>query len=201
MAKKPPKPTDRHPSPRHKGKAKTPPSNFMTQQWKNLPEFKDVLVEIRTQSNRGAAITAGVTVENALRLAIEAHWSRTMSKSARERVFCGRGGALGTFSAKIDVANAMGLVDQQTTDYLNTVRRIRNEFAHSMIPITFASERIRTLCDDLPEPDFLAGSATLIPPMDINERMRGLFIEKAYDLMLLLIGDLEIDDASPDKST
>src|SRR5437016_14199503 len=158
MAKKPPKPTDRPPSPRHKGKAnraRLPASNFMTQQWKNLPEFKDVLVEIRTQNDRGAAITAGAAVEHALRLAIEARWSpiSPMSDKARKCIF-GENGPLGTFSAKIKVAHALGFVDQQTADYLNTVRLIRNEFSHNMNPLTFASERTLTLCNNLPDPDF-----------------------------------------------
>jgi hypothetical protein len=69
MAKKPPKPIDRPASTRHKGKeSKGRPhaSNFMTQQWKNRPEFKSVLVEIRTQNDRGAAITAGAAVEHSI---------------------------------------------------------------------------------------------------------------------------------------
>jgi DNA-binding MltR family transcriptional regulator len=203
MAKKPPKPTDRPPSPRHKGKtkgARPPASNFMTQQWKNRPEFKSVLVEIRTQNDRGAAITAGAAVEHSLRLAIEARWSPSspMSDTARKCIF-GETGPLGTFAAKIKVAHALGFVDQQTADYLNTVRLIRNEFAHHMKPITFASEIILALCKNLPNPDFFANGAQFVPPMD-DERMRSIFIEKVYDLMLFLIGDLETVDASPDKS-
>src|ERR1700730_5834035 len=104
MAKKPPKPIDRPASPRHKGKAprarqngvKSPASHSMRHQWKSRPEFKAVLVEIRTQNDRGAAITAGATVENALRLAIEARWP-PMSDKARKCIF-GDSGPLGSFS-------------------------------------------------------------------------------------------------------
>jgi hypothetical protein len=154
----------------------------MTHQWKNLSEFKAVLNEIRTQNDRGVAITAGATVEHALRLAIEAR---------------GENRPLNRFWRKIEVAYARGFVDKQTRDYLNTVRDIRNEFAHDMMPLTFTSETILKLCNNLPDPDFLAGGAKLVPPTDINERMRNRVIEKAWDLMLLLIGDLEIDDTLP----
>jgi hypothetical protein len=158
--------------------------------WKSLPEFEAVLNELRTQNDRGMAITAGATVEHALQLAIEAKWP-AMSKTRRDEVF-GDNSPLGTFSAKIIVACAMGLIHDTTTIRLHIMRRIRNEFAHDMKPINFASERPLKLCQKLPDPDFLAGTAKIVPPADTNERMRSRVIDQTHALSILLLRDMEI---------
>jgi len=53
-----------------------------------------------------------------------------------------QGGALSTFFAKIHLGYAMDLFDDAVRDDLETIRRVRNVFAHSSLPITFATEEV-----------------------------------------------------------
>lgn len=49
---------------------------------------------------------------------------------------------LGTFSARIKAAFALGLITDRQQENLDRLRRIRNEFAHSWEPITFANQTV-----------------------------------------------------------
>jgi DNA-binding MltR family transcriptional regulator len=51
-------------------------------------------------------------------------------------------GPLGTFSAKIDLARALGLIDVETRSDLRTIKAIRNAFAHTQSVVHFRSEHI-----------------------------------------------------------
>ncbi|MDB5321342.1 MAG: putative mannitol operon repressor [Phycisphaerales bacterium] len=58
-------------------------------------------------------------------------------------------GPLGTFSSRINLVYALGLIrDDQLAD-LNTLRKIRNEFAHSHKALSFDVQPICDLCDNL----------------------------------------------------
>jgi hypothetical protein len=142
------------------------------------------LKEIEAHNDRTTAIVASATLEYALQLAIEARYPTS------NKLF---GGLLRDFSRKIEFATAMDVIDQEASDHLDTLRRIRNEFSHDMNPLSFASEEILPLCEKLPVPDFLDGPATLPEPEDTNARMRRRFTQETYHLLLLLIGDLESD--------
>ena len=161
----------------------------MARRWKDEPAFKAVLNEIRAHNDRTAAIVAGATLEYALQLAIEARYP-AISEEGRKKLF-DSGGVLSSFYNKIEFATAVDVIDQKASNYLHVLRKIRIEFAHDMNPLSFTSEKILPLCERLPVPDFLAGGVKLVEPEDNNERMRRRFIEKTYDLLLLLIGDLE----------
>jgi DNA-binding MltR family transcriptional regulator len=52
-------------------------------------------------------------------------------------------GPLATFFSKIVLGYAMGFYDDRTMEYLHTVRRIRNAFAHARKEISFASAVVR----------------------------------------------------------
>jgi hypothetical protein len=60
-----------------------------------------------------------------------------------------RDGALSTFYGNISLARALGLIDDPVKDDLDTVRRLRNAFAHSAVPITFSSEEVIREMDKL----------------------------------------------------
>jgi DNA-binding MltR family transcriptional regulator len=52
-------------------------------------------------------------------------------------------GPLATFFSKIILGYAIGLFDEISMEYLNTIRRIRNAFAHSRKEISFSTALIR----------------------------------------------------------
>ncbi|MDD5010667.1 MAG: MltR family transcriptional regulator [Phycisphaerae bacterium] len=57
-------------------------------------------------------------------------------------------GPLETFSNRIKFVYAMGLIDKQTFKDLNCIRKIRNEFAHT-IQLSFSESPIREWCKEL----------------------------------------------------
>ena len=88
------------------------------------------------ESDRGAAVLALALLEEQLREAIE----------SRDVAFKGSGL---NFRVNVEIAYALGLYDQETRDGLHTVRKIRNEFAHSRDPLKFEHGEIAALCRQL----------------------------------------------------
>ena len=62
-------------------------------------------------------------------------------------------GPLGTFSAKIRMAYALGLFGENTKHDLLLIRTLRNGFAHCSLPLQFETPEVRDLCDHLILPD------------------------------------------------
>jgi len=60
-----------------------------------------------------------------------------------------RHGPLSSFAAKAKVAYALGLIDEQTKEDLDYIRKIRNKFAHSLKAISFQDHAIREYCNKL----------------------------------------------------
>jgi len=59
-------------------------------------------------------------------------------------------GSLGTFSARIRMACALGWIDEDAADDLNIIRFIRNDFAHSHDHnLSFQNESIESRCKNL----------------------------------------------------
>jgi hypothetical protein len=53
-----------------------------------------------------------------------------------------RDGALSTFYGNIHLAFALDLINQAVRDDLEIIRRVRNQFAHSVLPLTFQTAEI-----------------------------------------------------------
>jgi DNA-binding MltR family transcriptional regulator len=103
-----------------------------------------IVGEIRSQSDRGATILAASVISTFLEKAILTKLTPT---SNRRRVKLFRGfGPLSTLSSRIEIAYSLGLFDEDYYGRLNAIKDIRNEFAHSIVPLTFQSENIRKLC-------------------------------------------------------
>jgi DNA-binding MltR family transcriptional regulator len=66
---------------------------------------------------------------------------RLINKDAEKPLF-DREGALSTFFGNIHLGYALGLFSDTVRDDLNVIRRIRNAFAHSSLPITFESPEV-----------------------------------------------------------
>ena len=54
---------------------------------------------------------------------------------------------LSSFSGKIEIAFAIGLIPEQIYDDLRRIKKIRNLFAHELDALTFDSPKISKLCD------------------------------------------------------
>jgi hypothetical protein len=65
---------------------------------------------------------------------------------------------LGTFSARIRMTYCLGHMSSATFRDLETIRGIRNEFAHSWDMISFSTQSVRDRCMNLHPPIILPGS-------------------------------------------
>jgi hypothetical protein len=104
--------------------------------------------EINAEKNdRGAAILLACNVEICLRFAIDRNLTLGID------AYKDPGGPLRSFEAKIRVGYNMGLFRDQTKHNLDCIKGIRNAFAHSITPITFATAEVKTVCDTMTMPE------------------------------------------------
>jgi len=67
------------------------------------------------------------------------------SKEKNDVLFDGPQAPLGTFSAKIEMAFRMQLIDSEMKESIHLVRKIRNDFAHNLMGCDFQKEKILNL--------------------------------------------------------
>ena len=107
---------------------------------------QNAISEIDKSSDRAAAIVASAFVEEHLAIALKARLHQdgelitTMFRSS---------GPLGSFSAKINLAFLIGFCSQKARKDLDTIREIRNVFAHNVLTTDFTSQRVRDLANNL----------------------------------------------------
>ena len=109
----------------------------------------DYLAALGDESDRGAAVLAAAQFEHDVEDAI----ARRFGISEIDDEAKSRRGVLKrqirSFAAKIDVAYAVGLCDQDTYEGLRTVLEIRNRFAHLRGPLSFGHRPVADLCRKL----------------------------------------------------
>jgi DNA-binding MltR family transcriptional regulator len=107
---------------------------------------KEAFSDLEQAPDRAVAIVGGSIVD--LRLEVALKQRLRPSKKALERAFS-FDGALGTFSAKIDMAHLLGMVSHQAYRDLHLIREIRNSFAHDLQIDSFEdaviASKLRTL--------------------------------------------------------
>jgi hypothetical protein len=134
---------------------------------------RSIIAELAHDSDRAAGIVGAVLVEESLttlirsRLIADEESLRELTLSPRSKVNRLRpgvsgwakrpkrrsggfraSGPLGAFSVKIRLAFLLGLYSATAQNELNTIKEIRNEFAHR-VARSFSFERIRDLANNL----------------------------------------------------
>ena len=124
--------------------------------WLSLSElesrtFHDVITEIETGSPRAIAIVAGAFVEDHLTRVLRWRLVRSPIKSGvnLQDNMLRSGGALGDFGNKINLAYLIGLISKDAWKELDTIRLIRNRFAHQLEVNNFGVQQIEAWCDNL----------------------------------------------------
>jgi DNA-binding MltR family transcriptional regulator len=84
---------------------------------------------------------------DALLLKLLLHALPSMSNNLAKALF---DGPLSNLSPKIDLARAMGLIDDDTRNDLRAIKNIRNVFAHAETPLCFTSPEIFDMVKKLP---------------------------------------------------
>ncbi|WP_417749194.1 hypothetical protein [Rosistilla oblonga] len=81
---------------------------------------------LSSESNRGCAIVAASLLDVSLEELLESRFP------GHSKDLFGNNDPLGTFSAKIRMARALSIVNSAECFELNTIRKIRNRFAHEL---------------------------------------------------------------------
>jgi len=148
--------------------------------------------ELAKQTDRGAAIIGAAFVERYLELLLKQRFS--VNDEITDSLFKGTQ-PLGTFSAKTALAYAIGVIGPKAFEEITTIRKIRNDFAHSITPtlnsfteLTFKSDSIRDRCANLWTPDDFADA---IPP-DTLQRIYDSHGSEARARFMIAVGRLAL---------
>lgn len=175
MATKPPIPLGAVPNPRHrkrepeKADGRKGVLDALSQiasaelSQEHIDAYQREIIEI--SNPRGAAILLAVHVESALEVTLERRLRIPRQNLAN--VF-GFGSPMGTFDRKIRMAYAIRLLTDATYNNLDVVRKIRNAFAHAIVPLSFEMKEITAACDLLIIPAPLP-PLPVVPPGSLKE--------------------------------
>lgn len=123
------------------------------------------------KNDRSAAILLATNLENALRTAII---RKLKVSEERRRGLFRHNGPFATFSNKIVVAYAVGIIGEDTRFNLDLIRAIRNTFAHAKIPVKFRTAQIMNACALLRLPLILSRAGFTQPvSKQINDSFKG----------------------------
>lgn len=109
----------------------------------------DIVYELDHQTDRGAALIASAVVDVSLGKAIRCKF--VGYQDVEQIMFEKEGAPLATFFSRIRIARALGIIGPLTESHLDSMRRIRNQFAHSALRIDFTNGLIAAEVDKLLE--------------------------------------------------
>ena len=110
---------------------------------------RDELFEaLSTESDRGVVMVSAAFLDEALEALLRTRFSVVSKKpkSIIDSLFNGFG-PLSTYSAKIKTAYSIDLIEKWIFQDLETLRKIRNEFAHTIKPALFDSTEVIKLTE------------------------------------------------------
>ncbi|MCX6923032.1 MAG: MltR family transcriptional regulator [Verrucomicrobia bacterium] len=110
----------------------------------------EVLRELASESDRGVVLVGASLLEENLELILRSvmNQEERAVKNVIDPLFEGNG-AFATFSAKIKCCYALSLIDQKMFEDLETIRAIRNDFAHSYRGASFSSQTVNDRVNNL----------------------------------------------------
>jgi DNA-binding MltR family transcriptional regulator len=140
----------------------------------HLNSFLDFLADFNKETERGAALAAAAMLDEQLGRIVQ---SFLVPNKGSKVLLDGFNAPLGSFSARIASAFALGLLSEAEYRECELIRKVRNEFAHQ-IKVSFTSERIVSLCAQLQLSAKSYG--------DVHVDTRGQFTTAAISLILNL---------------
>lgn len=111
----------------------------------HLAEFLPFLDAFNSESPRGGVLVAASFIDRLLSQVLE---SFLIEGKSQKQLLHGFNAPVGNFSSRIALAAALGLISEDERQECDTIRKIRNEFAHQIHP-SFETSRVSKLCDQL----------------------------------------------------
>jgi len=112
--------------------------------------YKALRQEFKGSSDRAAVIVAASYLDELLLQMLKEYLIKDTDKKNKE-IFSGNG-PLSTFSSKINLSYRLGLISKRETDLINTIRAIRNYFAHQLSNASFENQSIKQKTENLSTP-------------------------------------------------
>lgn len=108
----------------------------------HLREFAEYLPVVNKESHRGQVLISASYLDELLKRILVAHF---IDDRQHAELVDDANGPLATFSSRIKMCAALGLIRKVESDELHRIRKIRNRFSHE-VHISFSDPQIRDLC-------------------------------------------------------
>jgi hypothetical protein len=119
-----------------------PTLNESLQYFDDVIEFRGTLTP---ETDRGCALMAAAYLDVELEKLLAKFF---VDDSSVVGELLGQSGPLGTFSSRINICYAVGLIGKKVHRDLHLIRKIRNDFAHKTGPLGFADQAIASRCSE-----------------------------------------------------
>lgn len=123
-----------------------------------LSTAKDIaafLEELRRESDRGLPLVAVALIDDLLKETLRSFF--VDGSPSAKKVLDEGNSPLGTLSSRVEACRALGLIDEFEFAEIHLLRKIRNEFAHAKHGMSYADDKVRSLCfalkSDIPRDD------------------------------------------------
>jgi hypothetical protein len=152
--------------------------------WRNADD------DFINESDRSLIILMSTRVEDALQVCVEEAMPR-ISKRLSERLFSPLK-PLSTFSSRIDIANALGIIENSHAKNLHFLREIRNQCAHAKQHLSFEIPELRAASELIAAPEI----RDLVTKADDRDTARTNFLGfSSYLIAYLFSGKQESMEA------
>jgi hypothetical protein len=163
-----------------------------------LPQDQDAtLAELEGDSDRACALIA-VSILDRVLVGILATQMVKVPADEHKSLFYGQAAFLGSFSNKIRLCYVLSLISKEQAKHLNTMRDVRNYFAHSLGPASFDDPIVVAECDSL-----WSDSDPIAPRISHLSKSRAKFLTRwktfSYELVAVYIDLLKRSGHFPDS--
>ena len=107
----------------------------------NMSDAMTVFRKLVEETDTGIAIVSAAYIDDCLKNLFSLHIDKS-SRKIFDEIF-DFNGPLGTLSSRINLAFGLSFISKETHQSLNSIRKIRNEFAHSPYGVSFNTEEIK----------------------------------------------------------
>jgi hypothetical protein len=159
MAGKPPKPAGIVASPRFPGNKKQR-ARTLKELSREIPDdgaiwqiIQNLASDNSPYADHAIALIGASYLEKALEVAIRSRFAPLDTEDCARIFEYDHNGPLADLSARIKMAHALGLIGPKTKTDMNTVREIRNAFAHASQVLHFSFPEIAAKCEALNMPE------------------------------------------------
>ena len=112
----------------------------------NDPRFNSFLDEFQSETDRAAAVLGAAYLDSQLKDLLLRSWTTAIERYAK---LVEHPGPVSTFSSRITLAAALGLIAEDERIALDAIRNIRNDFAHKLAGDEFEPLRAFENCRSL----------------------------------------------------